>query len=395
MYQKAKYRSRGTGSITQNPSGTWKAQVALPSAPRISGEKGKLLRLTRSFRTRREAETWLHKQRTLIDGGLTAESHSMKLEEYGSQWLDDKRLEVGTGTIDDYERYCRLYIFPDLGHITLRNISSAIVSKYYSSLLARGIGGSTVSYVHRVLRAILSDAMRDGMISSNPCTYVKPPKVKKQRNVEVMSRSEISEFLKLAEKTPYAVLFKLALYTGMRLGELLGLTWRAINFSEGTIHVFQQIRTRHIKGSDRLPDRPKTESGVRFLPLGEDLWESLKEFYSLQQIQIHKAGSSWKKLDYVFASSVGTPLQPGLLQKAVKKTFHSMNLPNSFTFHNLRHTAASIMLSDGMALTEVSGYLGHSSPAITAQIYAHLIPGGLEKARKIQDKLSREFLDRT
>lgn len=208
-----------------------------------------------------------------------------------------------------------------------------------------------------------------------------------------MSRKEISEFLKLAEQTPYAMLFKVALYTGMRLGELLGLTWRATDFFQGTLHVFQQIRTRHIKGSDRLPDRPKTESGVRFLPLGKDLLSDLKEFYSHQQIQIYKAGSSWKKLDYVFPSSVGTPLQPGLPQKSVKQIFHAINLPNSFTFHNLRHTAASIMLSDGMALTEVSRYLGHSSPAITAQIYAHLIPGGLEKARNIQDALSREFLN--
>lgn len=393
MYQKEKYRSRGTGSITQNPSGTWKAQVALPSAHSISNEKGKLVRLTRSFRTRREAETWLHKQRVLIDGGLTAESQSTKLEEYGLQWLDNKRFQVRAGTIDDYDRYCRLYILPDLGHLALRNIRSVTISTYYSSLLARGIGRATISYVHRVLRSVLTDALNDGIISSNPCSDVKPPRVRKQRNVEVMSRKEISEFLKFAEQTPYAMLFKVALYTGMRLGELLGLTWRAIDFSQGTLHVFQQIRTRHIKGSDRLPDRPKTESGVRFLPLGKDLLSDLKEFYSCQQIQIHKAGSSWKNLDYVFPSSVGTPLQPGLLQKSAKQIFNAMKLPNSFTFHNLRHTAASIMLSDGMALTEVSRYLGHSSPAITAQIYAHLIPGGLEKARNIQDALSREFLN--
>lgn len=92
-------------------------------------------------------------------------------------------------------------------------------------------------------------------------------------------------------------------------------------------------------------------------------------------------------LDFVFTSSVGTPLQPGLLQKSAKKIFRLMGLPDSFTFHNLRHTAASIMLNGNMSLVEVSRYLGHSSPAITAQIYAHLIPGGLEKARDIQDAL--------
>lgn len=392
MYEKQDYRSRGTGSISKNPSGTWKAQISLPAAFKISGGKGKLVRITKSFSTRREAETWLHKQRVLVDGGLTAENHNIKLEDYIPQWLNNKKPQLRPGTLDDYERYCRLYLVPDLGHLALRKIHSLAITTYYSSLFSRGIGAATVSYVHRVLRSILSDAVRYGMISTNPCSVVKPPRVTKQRNIEVMSRQNLSQFLQLAEQqTPYKMLFKLALYTGMRLGELLGLTWKAIDFSQGKIHVFQQIRTRHIKGIGRQPDKPKTKSGERFLPLGEELLSDLKEFYSEQQKQITRAGSLWKKKDYVFTSSVGTPLQPGLPQKAVRQIFHEMNLPDSFTFHNLRHTAASIMLSDGMALTEVSSYLGHSSPVITAQIYAHLIPGGLEKARNIHDALSKEL----
>ena len=98
-------------------------------------------------------------------------------------------------------------------------------------------------------------------------------------------------------------------------------------------------------------------------------------------------GSSWKDQNLVFPSSIGTPLQPNYPQKTCKRIFAEIGLDDSFTFHNLRHTAASIMLKNGMSLVEVSKYLGHSSPVITAQIYAHVMPGGLEKAMAIFDRV--------
>lgn len=384
MYQKRTNRAPSSGSVSHNPSGTWRAQVTLPSLP---GAKPK--RLTKSFRVRKDAEAWIRNQLNEVDAGLTSENHNINLEEYSARWLEMKRHRVRIRTFDDYQRYCTKYIIPDLGSLTLRMVRPLRINQYYSKLLENGSGATTVSYIHRVLRSIFSDAQRDGIINFNPCSDASPPRVRKSRNAEAMSRREAMEFLRLAEQNykAYLILFRVALGTGMRLGELLGLTWRAVDFSKGAISVFQQIPARHVKGEKRVPDSPKTDFGIRTLPLGSTLLKHLEVYRLAQQAQISLAGSAWQTFDYVFTSSIGTPLQPGLLQKSAKNIFRMMGLPDSFTFHNLRHTAASIMLNGNMSLVEVSRYLGHSSPAITAQIYAHLIPGGLEKARDIQDGL--------
>ena len=387
MKKNESYRSRGTGSISQNPSGTWKAQVLLPSANNFAGQSPKNVRLTRSFTTRREAETWIHQQRTLIEGGLTSESHTLTLQEYGVRWLAQKKLQVRSRTYDDYQRYCLKFILKDLGHFSIRELRPVVLKSYYADLLDRRVGIPTLNYVHRVLRAVLSDAVRDGVIPINPCRDAKPPRRNKNRNVDCMSWEESSEFLRLADQTPYAMLYRVALSTGMRLGELLGLTWRAVDFKRGTIYVYQQIPTRSLIGEKREPVKPKTEAGIRLLPIGEKLMGQLREYHQVQLAR-SDSGTSASKLIYVFASRYGTPLEPGLVQKKAKGIFRQLGLPNSFTFHNLRHTAASLMLSNGMSLIEVSRYLGHSSPTITAQIYAHLTPGGLEKARSMQDAIS-------
>lgn len=392
MNKKESYRSKGSGSLSQNPSGTWKAQVLLPTASKTTGERPRIVRLTRSFVTRREAETWIHQQRTLIDGGLTSESHTLTLAQYGMQWIERKKLQVRTRTFEDYQRYCQKFIFPDLGKHTLRDLRPSVIRSYYVALVDRQVGIPTLTYIHRVLRAILSDAVRDEVIAVNPCRDASPPRTNKNRNVECMSWEESVEFLRIGDQTPYAMLYRVALSTGMRLGELLGLTWRAVDFNRGTIYVYQQIPTRCVTGEKREPVRPKTEAGIRLLPIGENLLRELKHYHDEQMEKASMGQPTLKNLVYVFPSKVGTPLEAGLVQKRAKKIFRQLGLPDSFTFHNLRHTAASLMLSNGMSLIEVSRYLGHSNPTITAQIYAHLTPGGLEKARGIQDALSRRTI---
>jgi integrase len=128
-------------------------------------------------------------------------------------------------------------------------------------------------------------------------------------------------------------------------------------------------------------------SGHRILPVGNNLIQDLQRHYDLQKERIVFMGSSWKGQNLVFPSSIGTPLQAGYPEKACKQIFSAIGLDDSFTFHNLRHTAASIMLNRGMSIVEVSKYLGHSSPSFTANIYAHLMPGGLEKAVDVFDRV--------
>ncbi len=376
------HRAPGSGSVSRNPSGTYRAQITIPSK---TGNKAH--RETQSFKTKREAENWLRKSISDVDAGLSAENHNITVGEYLEDWLLKKKLEVRPGTLDDYKSLCRLYIAPYIGNRAIRSVKTADINSFYVSLDDRGIGTPTIDYVHRVQRAMFSDAILEGVVSSNPCKYASHPRPNKSKNVKVMSQGDLVAFLELADKTAFWMLFRTALATGMRLGELLGLTWRDIDFSKGTINVNKQIPTRHIKGIPREVTETKSDAGVRILPIGSRLLENLHQYYRSQEEHIVFVGSSWKDQNLVFSSSIGTPLEAGRPEKACKKIYAAIGLDNSFTFHNLRHTAASIMMSNGMSLVEVSKYLGHSSPVITAQIYIHLIPGGLEKAIDVFDRV--------
>ena len=382
MYSNKNHRAPGSGSVSKNPSGTYRAQVTIPST---SGNKPH--RETRSFSTKRKAEEWMRQSIYDIDSGLSAENHNITLDEYHKKWVSIKQMKVRVRTLDDYQRLCRLYIVPYFGSKSMRSIKTADVNSFYVSLSSRGTGVPTIDYVHRVLRTIFSDAIREGVVSFNPCVYASRPRVKKSRNVEVMSESEVISFLNLADETSFGMLLRTAVMTGMRLGELLGLTWRDVNFAEGKILVNKQIPTRHVKGVPRVATPTKTDAGNRILPVGKVLLQNLQRHYELQRAHITFKGSSWKDQNLVFPSNIGTPLQAGYPEKTCKLIFTEIRLDDSFTLHNLRHTAASIMLKNGMSLVEVSKYLGHSSPSITAEIYAHVMPGGLEKAMDIFDNV--------
>lgn len=376
------HRAPSSGSISKNPSGTYRAQLTIPSET-----GGKPRRETRSFKTKREADEWLRRGVSEVNSGLTAENQKITIAEYCKRWLAAKSISVRSSTLDDYQRICRLYIVPGLGEKPLRNIKTADVNTFYAGLSGRDTGTQTIDYVHRVLRGVFFGAMREGIVSANPCIYASRPKVRKKRNVDVMSEKEATTFLAYGDATPYSVLLRTALVTGMRLGELLGLTWRDIDFENGLISVNKQIPTRHVKGVPRVASKTKTESGNRTLPIGRSLLKDLEDHRTSLQRQIILMGKSWKNQDLVFPSSIGTPLQPGYPEKTCKEIFANIGLGNDFTFHNLRHTAASIMLKNGMSLVEASRYLGHASPSITAEIYAHVMPGGLEKATVIFDGL--------
>jgi len=383
MYSNKSHRAPGSGSVSKNPSGTYRAQVTIPSTTGCKPH-----RETRSFTTKRDAEEWVRQGIYEVDSGLSAENHNIPLEDYYKKWVSTKQMKVRIRTLDDYQRLCRLYILPFFGNKSMRNIKTADVNSFYVLLGSRGTGFPTIDYVHRVLRTIFSDAIREGVVSSNPCLYASRPKSKKSRNVEVMSESEVVTFLNLADETSFGILLRTAVMTGMRLGELLGLTWRDVNFQTGRIHINKQIPTRHVKGTLREATATKTKAGNRILPVANNLLQELQQYYQSQRKHIAFMGSAWKDQNLVFPSNVGTPLQAGYPEKTCKQLFAAIGLDDSFTFHNLRHTAASIMLNNGMSLVDVSKYLGHSSPTITAQIYAHVMPGGLEKAVSIFDNVA-------
>lgn len=373
-------RAPRTGSISRNPSGSYRAQVVIPAE---SGQKS--ARETKSFKTKTEAARWLSEQTAQVSQGLSVDNHQLTMSAYIKQWLEMKRRSIRITTWKDYADYCNKFIEPYFGNFKVRDIKLRDVNAFYANLSEKGGTPHRISYTHRVLHAMLEDAMVEGIVAANPAHKATKPKVEKE-DINPLSEAEVWQFIIAARSSKLYALHHLAVKTGMREGEVIGLTWANVDFQKSEIRIVQQIRRDREPGK-RLAFAPlKTNYSRRILPIGNELQQALLDHRRKQDNEKRFMGSAWKEHDLLFTSSIGTPLDQRNLLRDFKAVLKEAGL-RDIRFHDLRHTAASIMLRNGIPLVEVSRYLGHSSPSITLNLYAHLLPGGLENTAKMMDKL--------
>jgi integrase len=197
--------------------------------------------------------------------------------------------------------------------------------------------------------------------------------------MRILDESQVTQLLVAARDTRHAALLHVALTTGMRMGELLGLTWDDVDW-QGAIRVERQLQR------DGSLASPKTRHGRRVVAVGERTLESLRQQRNRLDMERKFAGKRWKENNLIFPSSVGTPQSQRNVLRDFKKVLAGAGLPD-FRFHDLRHTAAALMLNHGVPVIIVSRRLGHSRPSITLDLYGHLIPGLQADAAEKMDEL--------
>lgn len=363
------HRAPNSGSISLNSSGTARAQFCLPGNKRI----------TRSFTNKRDAEAWLREMRNEVDSGLTASTYNITLDDFIKDWWKRKKPGLAPKSQADYYVYIEKMIRPKLGMYQVRAIKLPHVNKFYLTLADEGRPVSVIRYVHRVLRTIFSDAMRQGLLSNNPACHADVPKADDdQDKMTILAQPEYQRFIAACMDSTYGVLYHFAIRAGMRQGELLGLTWKNVDLERGEIRIIQQL-SRFGQSETRLVLSPlKTSYSRRAIRIDNDLVELLKLHHRAQQEYEQIIGCRWKENDLVFPSSTGTPLDQRNMQRDFDKMLRFAGLPK-IRFHDLRHNAASRLLAEGYSIVDVSRYLGHSSPRITLEQYAHLMPTSLVK----------------
>jgi integrase len=193
-------------------------------------------------------------------------------------------------------------------------------------------------------------------------------------------------FLSLAEMTRYGALYKLALHTGMRQGELLGLKWADLDWVNKRLQVKRQVQ--RIPGKGLSFTEPKSAAGRRVITLGKNMVERLRNHYN-EQILIQKnAGEKWQENDLMFPTKLGTPMHPTSMYKDFKALLSENDLPD-IRFHDLRHTAATLMLQQGIHPKVVQERLGHADIALTLNTYSHVLPTMQEDAaEKLEEILT-------
>jgi integrase len=353
----AKRRTNREGSIVKRPSGRFQAQIQY---------EGK--RLYKTFQTKKECVRWIRNLGDRFDNGLTGSNANQSLSNYLSLWLDWKRAEIKQKTWDQYSSLIARYVAPRLGAVKLLNLKPIHVQNLYSSLRKDEISPRKIQLTHSILHAALGMAQQLGQMGSNPAAAVKRPRVE-AKEMKILNKFQAERFLTEAAYHRLYALFRLAILGGLRLGELLGLQWQDIDWASAEISVKRQSQRKHGGGTEL--HLPKTVKGVRRVPLGKESLKSLMKHFTWQTKHFGKEPLLEQR---IFVSLMGQPIRSSGVQKTFKKLLERSGIA-PIRFHDLRHTAASLMLMQGMSVLEVSRILGHSRASTTLDIYAHLVPG--------------------
>ncbi len=371
----AKRRGNNEGSVFQRSNGTWRAQVYL---------NGK--RLSYTGKSQKECQAWIRNTRDKVDRGLTFEGSKMTLAQFLDEWVVSISSSRSNKTVEQYSWVIEKRILPFIGDVKLKDLGPDRVQHFYHHLLSQErLSNHAVNHTHRVLRTSLNQAVKLGLIIKNPCSATTPPKPEKHE-MQFLDEYQVQIFLNSARKmqSRFYAYFFLAIHTGMRTGELLGLKWRDINWDKKSLLVQRQVQ--HPKGGGYIFTKLKSKSSQRSIALGDQAIEVLKQQRS-SIIKLEKVkDKDWDDLDLVFPSSVGTPLMRKRLRDNFYLVLEEAGLPR-IRLHDLRHTAASLLLNHGVPVLIVSKRLGHSKPSITMDVYGHVIPTIQEGAAHLMDEL--------
>lgn len=348
------------GNLRRRATGTWTIQVYAGKDP----ETGRKRYVSRTVRgSRKDAETALANLIRAQETGLDLSATRLTVSAFLDRWLQVSQERVKPRTHFRYAELIRLHINPTLGATQLAKLRPLHIEELYGMLRKRGLSGTTVLHVHRVLHAAFNQVVKWQLLDRNPADAVKAPRKTSQEAVSLTAQ-QIPALRQAVEGSQLALPTLLALGTGMRLGEVLGLRWQDVDLESATARVRQTLQIT------MQFDTPKSHRSVRSLTLPGFLVDALRSHKKVQNERRLLLGESWRDLDLICERGDGLPLRPDTISKQFGTAMKAAGL--HITFHGLRHTHASLMLSAGADLKVTSARLGHSSISITADLYTHV-----------------------
>lgn len=359
-------RNAGEGSIFQRSDGRWCAQLD------CGWRNGRRARKYIYGATAAEVQAALLKARSDHAQGLPIAIERQTAAQFLQDWLENSvRPSVRALTHEQYCQHTKLYLGPLLGHIQLAKLAPQHVRAFLKQKLADGLSPRTVQLSLVILRKALGQAVKDGLIARNVAKLVDGPRVERF-NAKALSPERARQFLDAARGDRFEALYVAAISVGLRMGEALGLAWHDIDFDRGRLTV-NRILERIGRGNKSTLQfvEPKTSRSRRTVSLPDVAIRALRAHKRRQLEARLAAGSRWQDHGLAFPNSLGKPLEPHELHDGFKAILQKAGLPN-LRFHDLRHSAASLMLAQGIPLRSIQDILGHSSIALTANLYAHV-----------------------
>jgi len=420
-------RGRGEGSITQRPDGRWVGRVDL------GWQEGTRRRKAVYGQTRREVADKLTTVLRGVQQGATLPDERQTVSQFLTRWLDEKRTRLRPRAWATYEQAVRLHLIPGIGRIALARLTPAQLDTWFREHQQHGASPRAIRYARSVLRAALNQARRWGAVSQNVAELVDAPR-HQAREIQPLTPEQARTLLEAAKGHRLGGVISVATALGLRLGEALGLRWADVDFDAGTLRVKQalersggdsaarrpliverrELRKRIEAAPKRSAERrelrarlealharwrtvrttlkttePKSMRSRRLIRMPAVVVAALKAHRTRQLEDRLAAGGVWNESGFVFTSPIGTALEP----RNVTREFHALlagaELP-AVRFHDLRHTAATLLLAQGVDPRTIMETLGHSQISLTLNTYSHVLPAlQADAAAKLDAILTR------
>jgi integrase len=351
------------GSIQRRGKFSWRIQF---EGPRLNGVR-KMVKETVRCATRKEAQAKLNERLAALGRGEHVEPSKLKVAEHVRARIDIWK--IGNSTRERYKTLLKKQIAPHIGEVMLQRLSTIDVERWHSKLLGAGLSPVTVRHAHKLLRKAIGDAQKHSMVPRNVAALQRAPAVPK-KEMQILTREQVNDVvdrLRDHEIFPKAML---ALYCGLRAGEILALSWR--DLKDGILHVRGSVE--EVAGEPLVIKRPKTADGIRRMKMPAIVIEALRD-HERKQNELRLALGQGKRPEdaLVFPHPIsGDPTRRTALSLAWSRVADELGVGH-VTLHGLRHTSASMLLSSGVDVVTVSKRLGHADPSITLRVYAHII----------------------
>ena len=324
-------KANGSGTIRKRADGRWEGKYTLGYDPKT----GKLIRKSVYGKTQKEVRLALSKIVSEMDSGTYAEPSKMKVSQWLDEWLASYTMNIKPATRSAYEEHIRVHIKPSLGDIPLKQLSTRDIQQLYTNLLKeRELSPKTVRNIHGVLHRTLEQAKLLGCIRVNPADAAVTPRVEKKQ-VEALDAEDVGKFLAAIKGSKYEYPLFVAIFTGLRQGELLGLTWDCVDFERGLLLINKQHN--RVKGDTEFRFASLKNDKARVLTAADEVMEVLRLQKQRQESWAAALGDGWENLDnLVFTTEFGRYINNKILYQNFKRIMKKLGKPN-LRFHDLRH----------------------------------------------------------